>query len=569
MPGDPAWPDTAAWDSFNTSVDGRLIRTIPIASPCHAANYDAEKCEIVKNQWHQPTFHEEYASSIMGPVFLNKSCDPFTGVDDQCIIGSYVQYSVDVASIDHVNKTLAFAKAHNIRFVVKNTGHDYMGKSTGAGGLAIWTHHLTDREWIPKYNGSGSTYNGPAVKVHAGVTGDVLEADAESRGQVIVAGQCPTVGYVGGYIQGGGHSVLGSLYGMAADQALEFEVITTDGRFVRASPSENEDLFWALSGGGGGTYGIVWSVTVKTYTDMPVTTVRVLYQPSSSSKSALDTHWESIGLYLTESPKYLNAGAYHINYFDNTLFHVVLLFPKKTPEDVESLTKSWFDGLKALNITPAISDTVQHPTVRNATVLVGEVFGGEILTGTDLYGARILPMRLWESSETRSLLFRTLRGIVDDNGHILEIAIRPTNEVSGHPNNAILPAFRSMHGMCVVVWPWNDTASWEDQFAGTRSVTSLTSRLAKIAPETGAYLNEASYSADPFNPNWKQDYYGVNYDRLLRIKDKWDADQMLYGTTAVGGDRWVTVDGGRLCPSAAVVHSQNEATHAQRLADML
>ena len=58
-----------------------------------------------------------------------------------------------------------------------------------------------------------------------------------------------TVGYAGGYIQGGGHSVLNSVYGMAADQVLEFEVITTSGKFVRASPLENADLFWALSGG--------------------------------------------------------------------------------------------------------------------------------------------------------------------------------------------------------------------------------------------------------------------------------------------------------------------------------
>jgi len=331
---------------------------------------------------------------------------------------------------------------------------------------------------------------------------------------------------------------------MAADQILEFEVITTNGKFVRASPSENSDLFWALSGGGGGTYGIVWSVTVKTYPDMSVTSVRVLYQPASSDKSALDVHWQSIATYLTESPKYLSAGAYHINYFDNGLFHVVILFPKKTPEEVASLTQPWFNELQALNITPAISETVQHPTVRNATVLVYEIFGGEILTGTDLYGARILPKRLWETEQSRTTLFNTLRGIVNDGGHIVDFGINPTRDVSGNPNNAILPAFRKMHSMCVVVWNWNDTASWDQQFAGTRSVTTLTNRLAKIAPETGAYLNEA----DAFDPNWKRNFYGVNYDRLLRVKDKWDPDQMLYGTTAVGGDRWVTVDGGRLCP---------------------
>ncbi|KAF9453476.1 FAD-binding domain-containing protein [Macrolepiota fuliginosa MF-IS2] len=543
MPNDPAWPSTSTWNQFNASVDGRLIRTIPIAASCHGANHDAAECENVQNQWHIPEFHQTSASSIMAPVFLNKSCDPFTAVNDRCIIGAYAQYSVDVATPDHVIKTLAFAKEHNIRFIVKNTGHDYMGKSTGAGGLAVWTHHLTDRVWIPQFK--GPHYEGPAVKVSAGVLGDMLNQDAEARGQTVLTGQCPSVGYAGGYLQGGGHSVLSSLYGMAADQILELEVITTTGQFVRASPSQNTDLFWALGGGGGGTYGVVWSITVKTFPNMPVTTVRVLYQPPSQDKAVLDTHWQSIGVYLTESPKFVDAGAYHVVAFDNTLFQVAILFPKKTPEEVDALTQPWMNELQALNITPTITETVQHPTVRNASALVPQIFGGEILTGTSLYGARILPKRLWESGESLATLFSTLRGIADAGGHIADIAINPTKEIAGNPNNAVLPAFRTMHSMCLIAVDWNDTASWEVQFAGTKTATSLASRLAEIAPETGAYLNEA----DAFDPNWKQDFYGVNYDRLLQIKDKWDPDQLLYGTTAVGGDRWVTVEGGGLCPA--------------------
>ena len=66
-----------------------------------------------------------------------------------------------------------------------------MGKSTGAGGLAVWMHHLTDREWISSYSARGSIYNGPAVKVYAGVTGDDLQQDAEARSQVVVSGQSP------------------------------------------------------------------------------------------------------------------------------------------------------------------------------------------------------------------------------------------------------------------------------------------------------------------------------------------------------------------------------------------
>ncbi len=54
--------------------------------------------------------------------------------------------------------------------------------------------------------------------------------------------------------------------------------------------------------------------------------------------------------------------------------------------------------------------------------------------------------------------------------------------------------------------------------------------------------------ADAFDPKWRKNFYGANYDKLLQIKDKWDPDQILYGTTAVGGDRWVAVGGGRLCP---------------------
>lgn len=54
MPNDPRWPDESTWDHFNASLDGRLIHTVPIASPCHGPNHDAAKCDIIRNQWHVP-----------------------------------------------------------------------------------------------------------------------------------------------------------------------------------------------------------------------------------------------------------------------------------------------------------------------------------------------------------------------------------------------------------------------------------------------------------------------------------------------------------------------------------
>jgi FAD/FMN-containing dehydrogenase len=61
-----------------------------------------------------------------------------------------------------------------------------------------------------------------------------------------------TIGAYGGFMAGGGHSVLASYYGLGADQTLSLQVVTADGRFVTADPQTNEDIFYALRGGGPG-----------------------------------------------------------------------------------------------------------------------------------------------------------------------------------------------------------------------------------------------------------------------------------------------------------------------------
>jgi len=73
----------------------------------------------------------------MDPVPLNKSCDPFTDTQTPCNIGAYVQYAVNVSEPEHVIKTLKFVKKHNIRFVVKNTGHELV-----AYNFMIFSSHL-------------------------------------------------------------------------------------------------------------------------------------------------------------------------------------------------------------------------------------------------------------------------------------------------------------------------------------------------------------------------------------------------------------------------------------------
>lgn len=200
----------------------------------------------------------------MWPLWQGRSCLPTDDPDGgTCTLGGYPVYAVNVSTVAHIQLALDFARRQNLRFVIKNTGHCYLGKSNGAGALSVWTHNLKDIEFLPDYKTSGGSYRGTALKVGAGVTVREVYEAAHRYGVSALGGICESVGFAGGYIAGGGHTPLSGLYGMAADQALAFEVVTADGKFVTASETSNSDLYWALQGGGGSTYGVVTSVVVR------------------------------------------------------------------------------------------------------------------------------------------------------------------------------------------------------------------------------------------------------------------------------------------------------------------
>ena len=88
---------------------------------------------------------------------------------------------------------------------------------------------------------------------------------ADKNNVVVVGGNAQSVGAGGGYTIGGGHSSNSPLHGLAVDNLLEVDIVIADGSLLTTNACTNSDLFWALRGGGGGSWGVVTRMVYKAH----------------------------------------------------------------------------------------------------------------------------------------------------------------------------------------------------------------------------------------------------------------------------------------------------------------
>ncbi|KAF9876186.1 FAD binding domain-containing protein [Colletotrichum karsti] len=538
FPGEDCWPTAAEWDAFNSTVGGRLVATVPIGAVCHDSSfgaYDEAKCTALKSAWASSETHIQTSSSVMAAFFANQSCDPFLQPSDRCIIGTYVQYAVKAASAADYSATIKFAQENNIRLVIRNTGHDYLGKSTGAGALALWTHHLKD---IKVLDYKSAAYTGKAVKVGAGVQAGEAQAAAHAQGLVVVGGNSPTVGLAGGYTQGGGHGPLVSKYGLGADQVLEWEVVTSGGQTIVATPTAYSDLYWALSGGGGGVYAAVLSMTVKAYPDMITSSANLTFTNTGVTD---EVFYGAVKSYLKTLPSIVDAGAVSIWLMSPGVF---LMQPTTAPglkkEELQALLQPTLDALDAAGITydyhigqyatylDSYNDMNPEPAVTEFNV-----------------GGRLMPRTLVADDASATALVDGLASILSAGGIVSGLTINVARP-SGAIPNAVNPDWRTALFSAVVGTPY-DRADFSTLTSGQTTVTNtIIPILEKLNPGGGAYLNEA----DRNEADWQSVFYGGNYAKLKAIKKIYDPCSTFYALTGVGSDDWTVKSDGRLCKAA-------------------
>ncbi|KAI5840098.1 hypothetical protein DFP73DRAFT_501095 [Morchella snyderi] len=535
---DSKWPTSKIWGIVNFLTGKRLIPTVPLAAPCYNGEYyNATRCAEITASWHDSDLHDQDPTSIMSPFYQGATCMPTTDPTGSCTLGGYPNYVIKAKTVFDIQVAVNFARNFGVRLVVKNTGHDFSGKSSGANSISVWTHFFNDIKHIPKFNRLG--WSGPAFKVGAGVQGRDVYAAAKAQGLVVVGGEGMTVGYAGGYLAGGGHSPLSSIYGMGADHVLEYEVVTGDGRFVTANAERNSDLFWALRGGGGSTFGIVTSVIVKAYPDLPVTTATF-----SFSSTDLEAYWDAVKVYFSTFITNADAGTYsYFSIFTGTFNMAPFFAPNLSAAEVTALLQPLFDKLDSLNIeyTPVITEHESFFDAWQAT------FPKELVGYTTVQTAsRLFPRANWVDDATFDETFAVIRSVIEEQGMLLGFNMKNEFPGGGEPDNSVNPAWRQSVLHAIGATSWDASATPEEIQAKRDYLTNVQmQKWRDITPGSGAYLGES----DIQEPNFQQAFYGENYARLHQLKQRFDPKGVFYARTAVGSEDWTLDLEGRLCPN--------------------
>lgn len=140
-----------------------------------------------------------------------------------------------------IQAAVVFARDRQLRLSVKGGGHAFAANTVADGGLLIDLSAMTGVAVDP---------TSKTARVEPGVKWNAFDAKTQEHGLATPGGTVSTVG-VAGFTLGGGNGYLSRKYGMAIDNLLSVDLVTASGKPVRASNDENQELFWALRGGGG------------------------------------------------------------------------------------------------------------------------------------------------------------------------------------------------------------------------------------------------------------------------------------------------------------------------------
>jgi FAD/FMN-containing dehydrogenase len=556
LPGGPKWPEPAAWERLNESLHGRLIRPVSPVLPCQA-DPRGEACRVALKNLENPFWLEAQAGATQTTGWAKAWATAPS------------PYAIAAETAQDIAEGVKFARKHGLRLVVKATGHDYLGRSNDGKALLIWTHRMRGAVYNASFVPEGAPAGSPAVKaltVQAGTRWIEAYTEATTRnGRYVQGGGCTTVGAAGGFTLGGGFGSFSKKFGTGAAGVVELEVVLADGSIVVANAYRNEDLFWALRGGGGGTFGIVTRITYRTH-GLPET-FGVL---RGKIQAKLDADYRALIERFLEFYEASLCNEHWGEQFairpDNSI-EIVMLFQGLTEAEVAKTwapLKQWldqnaarfsyewapivlparemwnYDYWKANNPELVVLNTdpmhtgIEYWWAPNS----GEVSGYYYTYQSTWIPRKLLgeaarkdfAQKLFDASRHYVLGMHTNKGLAGASADAVERGRKTSTHPAVYDAAALLILVARKQG----VYPGlaGREPDMAEAAAKAGAVTAAMDIVRTAAPDAGTYANEADY----FEENWQRQFYGPNYPRLLEIKKKVDPDNLFRVHHGVGSD---------------------------------
>ncbi|KAI8969352.1 hypothetical protein BDF20DRAFT_991129 [Mycotypha africana] len=584
------WPSIEEWNELNRTVHGNLLAVVPAAQSCYpSTNYNAEECNAYRQVFRNEVIREAYVGAMQ---YTNwESCgkhdrcalpplltfDASSNINDTvrlfdeqpqliCRQGALPRYALNSALPSDIATVIRFAQERHIALNIKNTGHDFSGKSTSPNSITIWTHGLQKIEYhdsfqpdqcttstITSYMGTNGDLQQPqqqrAMTIGAGVNWGTAYAAAEKHKVTLVGGASSGVGAMGGWLLGGGHSILAPSYGLGVDQVLQFKVVLANGEYITANTCQNSNLFWALRGGGVGSFGVVLEATVRAHP--------YIDKFQSLSLTINFTTFEAQKAYHLELARLASSfarerwGGYGVSYSDKSS---AAIFGTPSHQSKEDAVRSMQPLINFLNTQKAAGDVT-------SILWKFDTFNGffdffSVLSSTTssysvglntLLSSRLIPEKVLNDVELRQQLTDQMStGLAKISDGLDDIRtfkaavgyfpVTPVNVPDEERETSVTPAWRSSlwHVIFTLQWEGEDESDNDYISAIAQKISSAADGLRKVTPGSGAYINEA----DVLEPSWHDSFWGgENYKRLLQVKEKYDPENVFHCWKCVGWNK--------------------------------